>query len=133
MDAEFSIEVDRPLELIRLSLAGFFRHADIARFREARRAAHEALDCALNRHLMICDIRALNIQAHEIVDAFKQMMAVPEYRARRMAFVVGATLARAQAMRALESREARWFTDPAKAEAWLFAGEVAEVPLRRAR
>ena len=60
------------------------------------------------------------------------MLAAPEYRSRRLAFVVGYTLARAQAIRALESRAARWFNDPAEAEAWLLAEEPEEAPLRRA-
>jgi hypothetical protein len=93
--------------------------------------AHEELCCAPNAHLTINDIRGMDIQSHDIVDSFREMLAAPEYRSRRLAFVVGYTLARSQAIRALESRQARWFTDTAHAEAWLFADELAEMPLRR--
>jgi len=132
MRAEFSIEVDPERDLIRIRMGGFFRQADIAGFLEARRAAHEALRCPPNAHLTINDIRGMDIQSHDIVEAFRDMLAAPAYRSRRLAFVVANTLARSQALRAIESREARWFTDPAAAEAWLLADEADEAPLRRA-
>ena len=132
MSAEFSFEVDPRRDLVRIRMAGFFRRDDIADFLEARRVAHEQLRCAPNAHLTINDIRGMSIQSHDIVDSFREMLAAPEYRSRRLAFVVGYNLARSQAIRALESRAARWFDDPAKAEAWLFADELEEAPLRRA-
>jgi hypothetical protein len=132
MSAEFSFEVDPRHDLVRIRMAGFFKQADVAAFHKARRAAHEKLRCAPNAHLTLNDIREMSIQSHDVVDAFREMLAAPEYRSRRLAFVVGYTLARSQAIRALESREARWFDDPAKAEAWLFADDLAEMPLRRA-
>jgi len=131
MRAEFSIDVDPRRDLVRIRMAGFFRKGDIADFLEARRAAHEALCCAPNAHLTINDICGMDIQAHDIVDSFREMLAAPEYRSRRLAFIVGNTLARSQAIRAIESRAARWFTDPAIAEDWLFADELPEMPLRR--
>jgi len=132
MSAEFSIEVDPGRDLVRIRMAGFFRPHNVADFLVARRAAHEELTCAPNAHLTINDIREMSIQAHDVVDAFREMLAAPEYRSRRLAFVVANTLARSQALRALESREARWFTDPEQAEAWLFADDLAEMPLRQA-
>ena len=132
MNAEFSFEVEPWRDLVRIRMAGFFRKADIADFLEARRAAHERLDCAPNAHLTLNDIRGMDIQSHDVVDAFREMLAAPDYRSRRLAFVVANTLARSQAIRALESREARWFTDPERAEAWLMADELDEAPLRRA-
>ena len=131
MNAEFSFEVDPERDLVRIRMAGFFRPGDIADFLEARRVAHEKLSCAPNAHLTINDIRGMDIQSHEIVDSFREMLAAPEFRSRRLAFVVGYTLARSQVIRAIESRKARWFDDPAKAEAWLFADDLAEMPLRR--
>ena len=132
MKAEFSFDVEPARDLVRIRMAGFFRPADIAAFLEARRVAHRKLRCPPNAHLTLNDIRGMDIQSQDIVDAFQAMLAAPEYRSRRLAFVVGYTLARAQAIRALESRAARWFSDPAEAEAWLFAEEPAEAPLRRA-
>jgi hypothetical protein len=132
MTATFSFEVDAERDLVRIRMGGFFRPADIAAFLEARRVAHQALRCAPNAHLTINDIREMSIQSHDVVDAFQAMLAAPEYRSRRLAFVVGYTLARAQAIRALESRQARWFEDPIEAEAWLLSDEEEEAPRRRA-
>jgi hypothetical protein len=132
MTATFSFEVEPERDLVRIRMGGFFRRDDIAKFVEARRVAHQALRCAPNAHLTINDLRDMSIQSQDMVDAFQDMLAAPEYRSRRLAFVVGYTLARAQAIRALERRDARWFDDPAKAEAWLFAEDADEMPLRRA-
>ena len=132
MKAEFSIDVDPTRDLVRIRMGGFFRQTDIADFLEARRVAHQALRCAPNAHVTINDIRRMDIQSHDIVDAFQEMLAAPDYRSRRLAFVVANTLARSQAIRALESRDARWFEDPIRAEAWLFAEDWAEAPRRRA-
>jgi hypothetical protein len=130
MKAEFSIEVEPERNLVRIRMAGFFRQADIAHFIEVRREAHEALACGPNAHLTLNDIRAMDIQSHDVVDAFRKILAEPEYRSRRLAFVVGYTLARSQAIRAIESREARCFTDPIQAEAWLLTDDRDEAPLR---
>lgn len=132
MRAEFSIKVEPDRDLVRIRMGGFFRQADIAAFLEARRVAHQKLVCAPNAHVTLNDIRGMDIQSHDIVDAFRAMLAAPDYRSRRLAFVVANTLARSQALRAIESRDARWFTDSVLAEAWLFAGDQAEAPLRRA-
>ena len=132
MKAEFSFEVDPERDLVRIRMAGFFRQADIAGFLEARRAAHAKLRCGPNAHLTLNDIRGMDIQSQDIVDAFQEMLAAPEFRSRRLAFIVANTLARAQAIRALESRTARWFTDPSEAEAWLFSPAPEVQHLRRA-
>ena len=132
MSASFSFEVDPERDLVRIRMAGFFRPTDIADFLAARRVAHQALRCGPNQHLTINDIREMSIQSQDIVDAFQAMLAAPEYRSRKLAFIVGFTLARAQAIRALESRSARWFEDPAEAEAWLLAEDEEEWPRRQA-
>jgi hypothetical protein len=132
MNAEFSFEVDSRRNLVRIRIAGFFRKADIAALLEARRSAHEELACAPNAHLTRIDAREMDIQSHDIVDAFREILAAPEYRSRRLALVVSNTLARSQAIRAIESRKARLFTDPHDADAWLLSDEQDEAPLRRA-
>lgn len=113
-------------------MAGFYTQEDIRAFLTARREAHEALGCAPNAHLTLNDIRGMTAQPHSTVDAFAEMLAAPEYRSRRLAFVVGPYLARTQVLRALASRAGRCFTDPAAAEAWLLAGDEEIAPLRRA-
>lgn len=132
MKAEFSFKVEPACDLVRIRMAGFFRQADIAAFLEARRVAHQKLRCPPNAHVTLNDIRGMDIQSQDVVDAFQAMLAAPDYRSRRLALVSGHTLARGQAIRALDSRAARWFTDPIQAEAWLLADEADEAPQRRA-
>ena len=120
MDATYSFEIDRARSLVRISMSGLFTLADVDGFLRDRREAHAALGCAPNRHLTLNDLRGMKIQHQEVVAAFREMLAAPEYRSRRLAFVAGPTLAKSQLMRALSGRDARCFEDVASAERWLF-------------
>lgn len=136
MDASFSFSIDRAWDLVRIRMAGLFTRADIDAFLEARRRAHAELGCAPNRHLTLNDLRGMKIQSQESVAMFREMLADPAYRSRRLAFVASQTLARSQLMRALDGREARCFDSVEEAEAWLFdetaeGADEAETPLRR--
>jgi len=133
MDANFSFSTERARDLVRIQMAGLFTRADILAFLEERRLAHAQLGCAPNRHLTLNDVRGMKIQSQEGVAMFREMLADPAYRSRRLAFVASQTLARSQLMRALDGREARCFDNVEEAEAWLFAEETEEVeaPLRR--
>jgi hypothetical protein len=132
MSATFSFQIDRPAGLIRITMAGLFTRDDIGAFLDARRDAHLALGWPPNLHMTLNDMRGMKIQSQEIVDAFRDMLAAPEYRSRRLAFVAGRTLARSQLMRALDNRHAQCFEDLADAEDWLFAEESDREPLRYA-
>jgi hypothetical protein len=123
MGGDYSFRVDRAKSLVRITMSGLFTRADVAAFLDARREAHERLACAPNRHVTLNDLRALKIQPQEIVAEFREMLADPRYRSRRLAFVVGATLARAQLLRALGGRPVRCFETVEEAEAWLLAEE----------
>lgn len=111
-------------------MAGFYTLEDIRAFLEARKKAHDALGCAPNAHLTLNDIRGMTGQPNTTVDAFAEMLAAPEYRSRRLAFVVGPNLARTQVLRALANRAGRCFTDPVEAEAWLLTEDIEPLPLR---
>ena len=123
MSAEYSISVEPARDLVRIRMSGFFTSEDIAGFLAARAEAHRQLLCAPNQHVTINDLRGMKIQARESVDAFRDMLAAPEYRSRRLAFVMGRTLARTQLFRALDRRYARCFEDACIAEAWLMTGD----------
>ena len=130
MSAIFSFDIDKARGLVRITMAGLFTPADIRNFLAARRDAHVALGCAPNMHVTLNDVRGMKIQPQDSVAGFQEMLAAPEYRSRRLAFVAARTLARSQLMRALSSREARCFEDVAHAEAWLFAEERDVAPRR---
>ena len=124
MDAHYTFEIDRSRSLVRSTMSGLFTLADIEAFLRDREKAHAELGCAPNRHLTLNDLRGMKIQHQEVVTAFRDMLAAPEQRSRRLAFVAGPTLAKSQLMRALSGRDARCFEDVASAEKWLFAADA---------
>lgn len=130
MSAKFSFKIDRVRGLVRIKMSGLFTLADVDAFLRAREKAHAALGCGPNQHITLNDLRGMAIQSQEIVAAFRDMLADPAYRSRRLAFVAGPTLARSQLMRALQSRDARCFEDPVTAEAWVLAEELDLAPYR---
>ena len=123
MDARFSFRIDRARGLVRIAMRGFYEVSDVAAFFDARRTAHAELGLPPNQHLTINDLRGMHIQKQEVIEAFQRGLAVPEEKARRLAIVVDAAMAKSQASRAINSADTRFFTDVAEAEAWLFAGE----------
>jgi hypothetical protein len=124
MTAEYSVTADPARNLIRIRMSGFFTSDDIQGFLDARQRAHAELTCPRNAHVTINDLRGMKIQSQEIVEAFREMLAAPGYRSRRLAFVVSPTLARTQLMRAVAGRDVRFFQDSLMAEAWLFAADA---------
>lgn len=129
MQASWSIDVDPALSVVRITLRGFFTPADVAAFEAARDQAHARLRCAPHQHLTLTDTREMKIQPQDTVHAFQALLANKRHHSRKIAFVSASSLARMQLLRAAESRTARMFTDPAEAEAWLFADEPVS-PLR---
>ncbi len=119
----FSIQVEPERDLVRIALSGFFAPSDVSAFVAARNKAHQELRCAANAHLTLVDVRALKIQPQDAVAAFRATLNAPEHRSRRLAFITASTLARNQLTRAVGTRAARFFVDPAEAEAWLIEGD----------
>ena len=124
MTATYAVSVEPRLDLVRITLSGFFSEADVQSFVDARNEAHRALRCGSNQHLTLVDIRDMKIQAQEMVGAFQQVLASPEYHSRALAFVVSPTLARTQLMRAVNGRDVCFFEREADAMAWLLAAPL---------
>lgn len=123
--ATFTIDVDRPRDLVRVSLSGFFSVDDIARFQAELLQAHSRLGCSREGGpLTINDISSMAIQSQDVVARWGEFLADPAHRSRRLAFVVGSALARMQVQRAIGARDARVFTSAADAERWLFDEEA---------
>jgi len=125
MSAEYSFAVDSSRDLLRIRMAGFFTREDIIGFAEGLRQAHGLLACPPDAHVTLNDLRDLKIQSRETVDMFREMLANPQHRSRRLALLVSPTLARSQAMRVLDGRTVRCFEDAARAEAWLLEPNAA--------
>ena len=121
MSGDFHIEVDASRDLVRIAMSGFFDEDDIRAFLDARASAHRLLRCGPNEHLTLNDMRAMEIRSQQAVESFRSILAAPEYRSRRLAFVVTGALSRMQLMRTLDGRDARCFEDVESAEAWLLS------------
>jgi hypothetical protein len=127
MSATFSIDAEPERDLVRITMAGLFTPDDIEAFYKAREIAHAKLTCRRNEHLTINDLQGMKIQPQESVAGFQRLLGAPEYRSRRLAFVIGRTLARSQLQRALSGRgpDVRCFDTVVEAEAWLFSGAIS--------
>ena len=130
MSEKFHFEIDRARGLVRITMSGFYEAEDVTAFVEARAKAHAALGMAPNAHRTLNDLRGMKVQSQETVRAFQAILTAPEYRSRKLAFVVDRNLAAMQLERTLIARDANIFTDIASAERYLFADEEAQ-PLRR--
>ncbi|MBA3836873.1 MAG: hypothetical protein H2054_02420 [Sphingomonas sp.] len=130
MSANFSFDVDARRNLVLITLGGFFSRADVDAFLAAREVAHARLRCGPNEHVTLADVRAMKIQAQDIVVAWGDVLSGSAYRSRRLAFVQASSLARLQLKRAAAMRDVGYFTSMADAEAWLFEEEHA-IPERR--
>jgi hypothetical protein len=125
-EASFSIDIDHSRDLVRIRCAGFFSVDDIARFQTELRLAHHRLDCSRRGGpLTINDISGMAIQSKEAVAGWGAFLANPAHRSRRLAFVVGSTLARMQLLRLIGSRNAQVFTRAGEAEKWLLSGDTS--------
>jgi hypothetical protein len=127
MKPEFSIDVDVPRSLVRITMSGFFEPEDIGRFVAARDLAHRQLTCGRNEHLTLVDIRGMHIQSQESVGQFAKLLGNPQFASKCIAFVVTQSLARMQIQRAAAGRGAGFFIDdPVAAEQWLLADRLPE-------
>jgi hypothetical protein len=125
MREKFTFTLDRERGLVRIKLQGFWSLRDVEAFFETRRKALAELGLPRNQHMTMTDVRGMKIQAQDVILSFQAGLAVPEEKARKLAIVVDAAMARGQANRAINSVDTRYFTDPDAAETWLFAGEPA--------
>ena len=119
MDARYDIRADPAQGMIHIRMGGFFSEADVQSFAASYRA--ELRHVAHPSQLTLVDIRDMKIQAQDIVAAFGAVMASPDIRSRKLAFLCGSTLARLQAQRLTDRDGVAFFDDMAAAEAWLLA------------
>ena len=132
MSDKYSFTLDRSRGLVRINMKGFYSLKDVERFFDARRRALAELGLPRNAHITLNDLRGMTIQQQSVIQAFQAGLAVPEEKARKLAIVVDAAMARGQATRAINSSDTRYFTDLRSAEAWLLAEEPAAQELRKA-
>jgi hypothetical protein len=124
--ASFSIDLDLPRDLVRVSLSGFFSVDDIARFQDELLVAHRRLGSGVrDGPLTLNDVSGMMIQSQDVIARWGTFLADPAHRSRRLAFVVASALARMQLQRVIVGRNARVFTNAVEAEQWLFAEDAS--------
>jgi hypothetical protein len=117
-----TIETDTSRALVRATLEGFLEVEEVAAFFRQEQELVRSLGYRSGDYVLLFDARKAVIQSQDVVGAFMtQMLAVP-LKARRVAVVGGASLARMQAQRVAQVRQdAATFSSIEDAEAWLFA------------
>lgn len=120
--ASFSINLEPSRDLVRICMSGFFGVADVERFQSELLVAHRRLGCGRKGGpLTINDISGMAIQSQDVIARWRGFLTDPAHRSRRLAFMVGSTLARLQLQRVIGGRDAAVFTVADEAEQWLFA------------
>ncbi|WP_156358368.1 hypothetical protein [Sphingobium sp. Leaf26] len=119
MDVDFDIVPDPRHNMMRVRMTGFFDQEQVRQFAAAYRSALAGLTSP--GHLTLVDITAMKIQAQDVVAAFSGLLAAPDVRSRKLAFLCGSTLARLQAQRLTDRDGVCFFEDPVAAERWLLA------------
>jgi hypothetical protein len=115
----FTVAAEPEHDLLRLTMGGFFGIDDVAKLSEARLAGLRQLRCAANQHRTLVDVSECKLQSQDVVVAFQKVIGDPRYTSRRLAFVIGSSLARMQVRRILTRAGAALFDNVAEAEAWL--------------
>ena len=123
MTATHDIRLDPVRKLLTLTLTGFFDPAEVATVRADIAAGIAKLGCAPNRHLTLVNISDSKLQAQESVAAFGAIIVDPRFMSRKLAIVVGSSLARMQVRRILLRDDAECFASETAARSWLFSGD----------
>jgi len=119
MDAQYEITPYIAQNMVRIKMRGFFGQQDVQGFAAAYREALSNLQAP--GHLTLVDITAMKIQAQDIVGGFAGLLASPDIRSRKLAFVCSSSLARLQAQRLTNREGVEFFEDAKDAETWLKA------------
>ena len=120
MTSGYEIQLDPVRKLMTLTLSGFFDVQQVPKIADDIAAAIGRLNCPPNQHLTLVDVCDSKLQAQDTVAAFGAIIARPHLMARRLAVVVGSSLARMQVRRILLRDDAQVFDSRTEARAWLF-------------
>ena len=119
--ARVDVSVDPVLNLVTYTLAGFLDADAVRQVGEAQAAAMTQLRCAKNGHVTMIDIAQCKIQPQDVIEAFRGMLEDPRYQGRKVAVVVGSSLARMQIRRVLHRDTVHYVETRAEARRWLLS------------
>ncbi|WP_311270269.1 hypothetical protein [Sphingobium sp. WCS2017Hpa-17] len=118
MDATYTVTPDKSRNLARVKMAGFFDQKEVQEFAATYRQVLAHLKAP--GHLTLVDIVGMKIQAQDIVGSFAALLASPDVRSKKLAFVCSSSLSRLQAQRLTDRQGVEFFDRVDDAEAWLF-------------
>ena len=118
MEASYSITPDKSRNLARVKMAGFFTERDVQEFAATYRQVLTYLKAP--GHLTLVDITQMSIQSQDIVGAFAALLASPDVRSSKLAFITSSSLSRLQAQRLTDREGVEFFDRMDSAEDWLF-------------
>lgn len=124
MTATHDIQLDPVRKLLTLTLTGFFDVSYVAQIRADIVEGIAKLGCPPNRHITLVNISDSKLQAQDSVAAFGDIITDPTIMSRRLAVVVGSSLARMQVRRIMKRDDAECFDNIAAARLWLFSDGV---------
>lgn len=87
----FHFPVDPDRDPIVTAVNGVFGEEVHAQYLTARAAAFRQLRCGSTEHLSRSDLRGMNTQSQEIVNAFSAMLAQPTCQSKRLGLVIGSS------------------------------------------
>lgn len=109
-----------PPDLMIHRLSGFF---DVRMIQDLARdvgAAFRKLRCGPNEHVSLINVSECALQSQDAFAAFQELLARPEWKGRRVGFVLANPLARMQVRRLIADRpEAEMFETEEAALAWI--------------
>jgi len=118
----YSIETDPARRLLTIVMRGYWDQPTFDQFAGEYSQTIRAMHASGRLHFALIDGRDFAVQARQISDQFRDLIAAHQsYVAPRTATVVPTHLNKLQAERTGEAIAARYFTDMAEAEAWLFS------------
>lgn len=118
MEATYTVTPDKSRNVARIKMAGFFAQKDVQEFAATYRQVLTHLKAP--GQLTLVDITGMNIQAQDIVRSFAALLASPDVRSKKLAFVCSSSLSRLQAQRLTDRQGVEFFDRMDSAEAWLF-------------
>lgn len=112
-------------QLIIAELSGFLSVQDVVDFERRKVAAARAMGLGGGEFDLLVDTVQCDIQPQDVIAAFQNMIANTPCRARRVALVHAASLARMQARRALNRDNVALVDTRAEALEWLHQAAMA--------
>ena len=133
MSTHYRIEISPEMDLLHVTLLGFFEPDDISAMRLSLIDAIGSLRCSAGEHLALYDVRECKIQSQQVVQAFRAMSDRKGIVARRIALVTGRSLMKMQIPRIVVDRESACFDDLTTAKAWLRRPAAPAIQLAQPR